>query len=86
MRNKIKARTNYNNKIKNHIIKLVKAIKEDFLSYQENCYDIAVIFDFLKTLVNICQKEGKTLQDYIKRFHVTRDVFKTQIGETIAMF
>jgi hypothetical protein len=46
---------------------------------------MAVIFDFLKTLVNICQKEGKTLQNYTKRFHMTREVFKTQIGGTIAI-
>jgi hypothetical protein len=32
---------------------------------------MAVIFNSLKTLVNIYQKEGKKLQDYTKRFHVT---------------
>jgi hypothetical protein len=46
---------------------------------------MAVIFNSLKTLVNICQKEGKTLQNYTKRFRVTREVFETQIGGTIAM-
>jgi hypothetical protein len=46
---------------------------------------MAVIFDSLKTLVNIHQKEGETLQNYTKRFHVTRKVFETQIGGLIAM-
>jgi hypothetical protein len=46
---------------------------------------MAIIFDSLKTLVNIRQKEGETLQDYTKRFKVIREVFETQIGGTIAM-
>jgi hypothetical protein len=46
---------------------------------------MAVIFDFLKTLVNIYQKKGKTLQNYTKRFCVAREVFETQIGGLIAM-
>jgi hypothetical protein len=85
MRNKIKARTDYGTKIKNNLIKLVKAIKKYLLGYQENCYNMAVILNSLKTLVNIRQKEGETLQDYTKRFRVTRKVFKTQIGGMIAM-
>jgi phage anti-repressor protein len=40
----------YRSKIKNNPIKLVKAIKEHLLSYQENHYNIALIFNSLKTL------------------------------------
>jgi hypothetical protein len=85
MRNKIKSRTDYGTNIKNNLIKLVRATKKHSLSYQENCYNMAAIFDSLKILVNICQKEGKTLQDYTKGFCVTREVFESQIGKTIAM-
>ena len=85
MRNKIEARTDYGTKIKNNPIELVKAIKEHSLSYQENRYNMAVIFDSLKTMVNLRQKEGETLQDYTKRFRVTREVLETQIGGTIAI-
>ena len=46
---------------------------------------MAVIFDSLKTMVNLCQKEGKIMQDYTKQFRVTREVFETQIRGSIAI-
>ena len=85
MKNNIEARTDYGTKIKNNLIELVKAIKEHLLSYQENQYNMAVIFDSLKTMVNLCQKEGKIMQDYTKQFRVTREVFETQIRGSIAI-
>ena len=45
MRNKIEARVDYKNKIKDNPIELLKAIREHALNYQEHRYDMSIVFD-----------------------------------------
>ena len=85
MKNKIEARSDYKSSIDDNPIKLLMAIKEHSLNYQETQYDMSVIFDSTKTLIFTRQKENENLQDYTKRFHVTREVFQNHLGKPIIM-
>jgi hypothetical protein len=66
MQNKIKARTNYESSIQNNPIELLKAIKQHALNYQEYRYEMSIITDALRTMINLKQKENESLQDYTK--------------------
>jgi hypothetical protein len=76
MKNKIEARSNFKG-IKNNPIKLLKAIKEHALNYQENRYSMSIILDLFRALLGSKQKEGASLQDYTKRLRVAQDVLKS---------
>jgi hypothetical protein len=64
MKNKIESRTDFKTKIENNPIKLLQAIKEHSLNYQEKKYNIFIILDLMKTLLTTRQKEGESLQNY----------------------
>ena len=44
---------------------------------------MSVILDFLKTLCLTKQKEAKTLQNYMKKFRILREVLESHIGSPI---
>ncbi len=73
MENKIKARSEFESKIENNPIQLLKAIKEHALNYQEHRYDMSILLDSIKTLLGTKQQESESLQDYTKRLRVSRD-------------
>ena len=85
MQAKIQARQDYSSKIKNNPIELLNAIEEHSLSYQENKYEMSVIFDALKNLVNLKQKDEESLIDYTARFKSAKDVFVAQLGDVIML-
>jgi hypothetical protein len=68
MKNKIESRSDFKDKIENNPFKLLQAIKDHYLNYQEKKYNMSVILDSLKTLINTKQKEKKSLQNSTKRF------------------
>jgi hypothetical protein len=80
MKNKIESRTNFESKVENNPIELLKAIKEHALNYQEHRYDMSIILDAHITLLGTKQKEDESLQDYTKRFRVAKDVFESHMG------
>lgn len=84
MKNKIEARSDYES-IRNDPIKLLKAIKEHALNYQESRYSMSIVLDAMRTLMGTKQKEGESLQDYTKRFRVARDVLKSHVGGPIVL-
>ena len=61
MQNKIEARPEFKTSIENNPFNLVKAIKEHSTSYQENWYNMSVILDAMRTLLNTKQKDMETL-------------------------
>jgi hypothetical protein len=83
MKNQIESRSDFEIKVKDNPFELIKVIKEHSLSYQEKKYNMLVIFDSLKALVNLKQNPEESLQDYTKRFRVTREVFETHIRGSI---
>jgi len=54
--------------IKNDPSKLLKIIEIHSLTYVENRYDVRIIDDALKNLINIKQKDDESLIDYTARF------------------
>jgi hypothetical protein len=71
--------------VKNNPIKLLKAIKEHALNYQEKRYSMSIILDLFRALMGTKQKDGESLQDYTKQFRVARDVLKSHIGGPIIL-
>jgi hypothetical protein len=65
-----------------------KACKERFWiqspwitkDYKSKLYEMAIILDSIKTMVNTKQKENESLQDYTKQFKTACDVMCSHIG------
>ena len=85
MKDKIQSRSDYSIQIKDNPIELLKAIKQHALNYQENRYEMAIVYDAMMSLHKTCQKEGESLQDYTKRFRVAKDVMESHIGGPIIL-
>ena len=81
MRTKLQGRDNFLTDIKTNPIKLLSAIKEHALSYESTKYTQKTICDAMKSFVNIKQREDESNIDYLKRFKVARDVFKSHAGD-----
>ena len=79
MQSKLQSRKDFDT-IKGDPFKLLEAIKEHSVSYQENKYPMTSITDAIRNIVNLRQKEDESLIDYTRRFKVARDVLKSQLG------
>jgi hypothetical protein len=84
MQHKLQARTDYESKIKGNPIELLRAIEEHSISYQENKYEMRIVFDALRNFVNLKQAEDESLIDYTARFKSARDIMKAQVGNRVA--
>ncbi|KAL7556597.1 hypothetical protein ACA910_003488 [Epithemia clementina (nom. ined.)] len=85
MQMKIESQKDFTSTIDKNPIKLLKAIREHALNYQNNKYEMTVILDALHTLVTLKQRENKGLQDYTRRFKTCRDVLESHIGGPIEL-
>ena len=85
MKAKIEARKDYESTIYNKPIKLIEAIKEHALNYEENRYEMSIILDSLLSFLLCKQKEKESLQDYTKRYKVARDVLRGHLGGNIEL-
>ena len=83
MKAKIEARKDYESTIYNKPIKLLEAIKEHALNYEENRYEMSIIHDAFLSFLLCKQKEKESLQDYTKRYKVAREVLKKHLGGII---
>ena len=63
MQTKLQSRKDYK-ALKGDPFKLLEAIKEHSVSYQENKYPLNSITDAIRNLVNLKQKEDESLIDY----------------------
>ena len=84
MKNKLESRVDFDT-LENDPIELLKAIKQHALNYQEHRYDMSIIYDAITTLFGTKQKENESLQDYTKRFRVSRDVLESHMGGPIIL-
>ena len=85
MQNKLTGRQDFQTKIFNNPINLLKAIKEHSLNYQESRYEMSVILDSIRTFLNTKQKESEDLQEYTRRFKTAKDIMESYIGGPIVM-
>ncbi|KAL7578529.1 hypothetical protein ACA910_011590 [Epithemia clementina (nom. ined.)] len=85
MQMKIESRKDFTTTVDKKPIKLLKAIREHALNYQNNKYKMTVILDALRTLVTLKQREDEGLQEYTRRFKTCRDVLESHIGGPIEL-
>ena len=64
MQNKLTGCRDFQTKISNDPINLLKEIKDHLLNYQESRYEMSVILDSIRTFINTKQKESEGLQEY----------------------
>jgi thiamine monophosphate kinase len=74
MQNKIMARSNFEAEIYNDPIKLLNAVKEHALNYQETRYEMSITSDAFRALFTVQQKESERLQDYTRHFKTAREM------------
>ena len=79
MQTKLQSRKDFE-AMKGDPFKLLEAIKEHSVSYQENKCPMNAITDAIRNIVNLKQKEDESLIDCGRRFKVARDVLKSQLG------
>jgi hypothetical protein len=77
---KLKARQNYETKIKGDLIEMMKAIQEHTLPYQEHCYDTKIIIDELRNLLTTRQQDDEDLVGFTRRFKAARGFYNAQVG------
>ena len=80
MQNKITGRHDFEGKIFNNSINLLKAIKAHSLNFQESRYKMAIISDAIRTFLNTKQKESESLQDNTRRFKTSNEIMESHIG------
>ena len=85
MQNKIASRKDFEHTIYNNPIKLLISIKVYSLNYHETRYEMSIIIDSIRALMNAKQKENESLHDYTRRFKSCRDIMESQIGGPIIL-
>ena len=75
MQNKVVSRSDYDSLVYNDPIKLLRAIKEHSLNYQETWYEMSIILDAFRAVWTAKQKEGESLQDYTRRFKTSTEIW-----------
>ena len=79
MKTKIEACKDFEDVIYNNPVKLLKAIKQHVLNYQELRYEMSVISDEFTTFFGTRQKGQESLQDYTSRFKTSYKLFHSHI-------
>ena len=79
------SRSDYNSEIYNNPIRLLKAINNHSLNYQEIRYEMEIIIDSYRTVFSTKQRENESLQDYTRRFKTSREILESHIGEPISL-
>ena len=77
MKNKISNWKDFKETIYDNTIKLLCAIKEHALIYQEYKYSMAIIADRVRNLLRTRQKENKNLKEFMKRFRTAEEIFQS---------
>ena len=67
MQSKVEARTDFD-QVKNDPIKLLAAIKQHALNYQEHRYVPMILLEAITAVIHCKQRENKALQDYVCQF------------------
>ena len=81
MQNRIEEHPDFESKIKNNPIELLKAIQTLINNPIRGRYPFACQHDDLLRLAKARQYEDESLADYIKRFKQLRDVYKRGVGK-----
>ena len=80
MQNKIQARKDYKTSIFNDPINLLQAIKEHSMNYQETRYEMSIIADSIRAVMNLKQKENENLQEYTRQFKIAKEILEFHVS------
>lgn len=83
MQTKIRARTEFESKIRDDPIELLKVIKEHALNFQPNRLDVSIMRDSINNLNGVWQRENESVPDYTGRMKSAGDMFVEQNGGSI---
>lgn len=83
MQSKISTRTDYQTDIFDNPIRLLNAIKEHSLHYQDKKYPISIIVDAFRAIFSAKQKENESLLDFTRRFKTAKDVLESHLGGSL---
>jgi hypothetical protein len=80
LQSKLKERANYDTEIKGDPIKMLQAIQENTMSYQENWYDAKIATNAIRNIMYTKQRDDEDLVDYTSRFKTAKDFLEAQLG------
>src|SRR4029079_12267359 len=83
MQSRIEEHPEFETKIENDPIELLKAIKTLMHDPVRAQYPLVSMTDALTRLVNVKQMDNEPLLDYVKRFKQLRDVAKSHLGTKV---
>ena len=66
MKSQLQARVD-SDKIEKDSVLMLSAIKEHSLNYDSTKYQMKIILDVMKTMLNLQQNQGKDLDNYLER-------------------
>ena len=81
----IEARIDYKTSIYDNLVKLLEAIKERVLNYQELCYNMVIILDSFRVFLNWKECNKESLQDHAKYFKVSKEILESYLGRPIVI-
>ena len=85
MQNKIQTRSEFESKIFDDPIELLKAIKEHALHFDQSQYFMSIIANSVRTFFGTVQREKESLAEYTRRFRTAKDVMESHLGEPFSM-
>ena len=80
MQQKIEARKNFESEIYQNPLKLKEAILHHSANYQENRYEMSIIYDSWRNLFTAKQKDDEGLIEFRQRLKNMRDIAKSHLG------
>ena len=85
MQEALESRDDYDSVIYGDPFELLKAIREEALSFNKSKYEMAAVHATMKAFMTMRQKDAKSLIDYSRRFKAARDVLKSHLGGPIVL-
>ena len=64
----------------NDPLKLLNAIREHAMNFQETRYEMSIISDAFRALFNAKQAEGENLTEYTRKFKAAKDILVSHMG------
>ena len=71
---------NYQSVIFNDPIKLLEAIKQHALNFDETQYAMSIIANSVRAFFTTVQKDNESLTEYTRRFRTSRDIMESHLG------
>jgi len=80
MQAKVQSRSDFESQVYNNPLKLLNAIREHAMNFQDARYKMSVIPDAFRALFNSKQAEGENLTEYTRKFKAAKDIIVSHLG------